>query len=229
MINMYSVVLLSGGKGSRMQESVPKQYLLLAGKPMIMHSLERIDRLSEVNEIIIVCDPLYRGTISQMIREYNITTSVLLTDAGETRQESVYNGLQKVSNRSVIIHEAARPFVKQEEFQCLIDSEADNVIYGYGIPYTVLVGHDFVSGILDRSELVNVQLPQKFDLASLLEAHKIAKQQGRTYTEDASLMYACSKQKIGIIRGTSYNIKITEPIDLLLGEIIYRNYILNRK
>ena len=57
---MYTVILLSGGKGNRMQESKPKQYLLLAGKPMIMHSLERIDRLPEVNEIVIVCDPLYR-------------------------------------------------------------------------------------------------------------------------------------------------------------------------
>ena len=54
---MYSVVLLSGGKGSRMQEDTPKQYLLLAGKPMIMHSLERVDRLVDVDEIVVVCAP----------------------------------------------------------------------------------------------------------------------------------------------------------------------------
>lgn len=226
---MYSVVLLSGGKGNRMQESTPKQYLLLAGKPMIMHSLERIDRLSEVNEIIIVCDPLYGDAIKQMIREYNITTKTILVDAGKVRQESVYNGLRVVSNDYVIIHEAARPFVKQGEFQALIDDKVSNVIYGYDISYTVLKGNDFVSGILNRSELINVQLPQKFKVSELISAHNLAMEHGDVYTEDASLMFANSVQKIKIIRGTSYNIKITEPIDLLLGEIIYKDYIINRK
>ncbi|MCB6974825.1 MULTISPECIES: 2-C-methyl-D-erythritol 4-phosphate cytidylyltransferase [Butyricimonas] len=226
---MYSVVLLSGGKGSRMQEDTPKQYLLLAGKPMIMHSLERVDRLVDVDEIVVVCAPSYRHVVKQMVHEYNVATKIVFVDAGQTRQESVYNGLKAVHNEFVIIHEAARPFVKQEEFQALIDDEEFNVIYGYNISYTVLKGHGYVSGILDRSELLNVQLPQKFKVSDLIDAHDKAKQRGDVYTEDASLMFANSQKKIKVIRGTSFNIKITEPIDLLLGEIIYKDYIINRK
>lgn len=226
---MYSVVLLSGGKGSRMQETTPKQYLLLGGKPMIMHSLERVDQLSEVDEIILVCDLSYVDYLTQMINEYNITTKVVFATAGSTRQESVYNGLQKVSNKDVIIHEAARPFVKQEDFQKLIDAEGENVIFGYAIPFTVLKGHEVVEDLLNRSDLINVQLPQKFKMNDLMAAYQLAIRDGKIYTEDASLLFASGNKNIKIIKGTNYNIKITEPIDLLLGEIIYKNYILNRK
>lgn len=220
---------MSGGKGCRMQETTPKQYLLLGGKPMIMHSLERIDSLDNVNEIILVCDFLYLDYLNKMLQEYNISTKVIFAVAGETRQASVYNGLQKVSNENVIIHEAARPFVRLEDFQRIIDTDGDNVIYGYDIPYTIVKGKSVIEGILNRSELLNVQLPQKFKLKTLKEAYDKAIEHGNIYTEDASLMFANSKEMIKVIKGTSYNIKITEPIDLLLGEIIYKNYILNRK
>ncbi len=228
-IIMYSVLLLSGGKGSRMQESTPKQYLLLAGKPMIMHSLERIDQLDDVNEIIIVCDPSFIDSIKQMLHEYNITKNVVFVKGGETRQESVYNGLKAIQNGNVIIHEAARPFVKQNEFKSLIDYPEPNVIYGNDIPFTVLTGNTHVHGVLNRSELINVQLPQKFNANLLRQAHEIALERGDVYTEDSSLLYDVLKEEIRVIKGTDYNIKITNPIDLLTGEIIYRNYISNRK
>ena len=224
---MYSILLLSGGRGSRMQESTPKQYLLLAGKPMIMHSLERFDKLATVNEIVIVREAMYRDMIKQMIYEYNIVKNVKFVDAGLNRQESVYNGLQAISNEYVIIHEAARPFVRTEEFQKLIDDSEANITYGYNIPYTVLKGKTTIESILNRSELINVQLPQKFDAKRLLQAHSIAKEKGLSYTEDASLLFDVEKITIKVIRGTYNNIKITDPIDLLLGEIIYKNYITN--
>ena len=226
---MYSVLLLSGGKGSRMQESTPKQYLLLAGKPMIMHSIERFDKIADIVEIVIVCEPSYREVISQMAHEYNITKKIVFADAGVNRQESVFNGLNVVCSDNVIIHEAARPFVRTDEYQRLINEENDNVTYGYDIPYTVLKGKTNVTGILNRSELINVQLPQKFNVRMLLDAHKKAIADGEVYTEDASLLFDISKCDVKVMRGTSYNIKITDPIDLLLGEIIYKNYITNRK
>lgn len=225
---MYSVILLSGGKGNRMQETMPKQYLLLAGKPMIMHTIERLDNIAEVDEIVLVCDLSYEEHMKQMLQEYNITKSVVFVKGGETRQASVYNGLTAAKNELVLIHEAARPFVKQSEFQRLIEEEAPNVMYGYSIPYTVLKGEEYVSGVLNRSELINVQLPQKFNKEQLLSAHHEAQARGDVYTEDASMLYDIAQCPIKVLRGTSYNIKITEPIDLLLGEIIYKNYIINR-
>ncbi len=225
---MYSAILLSAGSGTRMKEEVPKQYLLLGGKPMIMHSIERLDRLTMINEIIIVCDNSYKNHLEKMIKEYAITTPVKYVQGGALRQESVYNGLQQVSNNDVIIHEAARPFVKESEFQILIEDESRNATLAYDIPFTVLKGKEHITSNLDRSELINVQLPQKFDTSAVIQAHKKARAEGNIYTEDASLMFANSDIKIKILKGSSYNVKITEPIDLVLGEIIYKNIITNR-
>lgn len=224
----HSAIILSAGVGSRMKENTPKQYLLIGGKPMIMHSVERLDNLSAVDEIIIVCDIAYRDELKNMLKEYAISTTVKFVQGGTIRQESVYNGLKEVSNDYVIIHEAARPFVKQAEFQALIDEYEENVTLAYDIPFTVLKGKEYIEGNLNRSELINIQLPQRFSTVQLREAHEKALAKGEIYTEDASLMFANATSKIKVKKGTSHNIKITEPLDLIIGEIIYKNIITNR-
>lgn len=226
---MFSAIILSGGKGRRMDNIVPKQYLLLAGKPIIMHSLERIDNIVEINEIIIVCEKEYEDAVKLMVRQYNIKTPIIFANAGNTRQESVYSGLDKVSNDMVIVHEAARPFVRCEDFYKLINDSAENATLGYPIPYTVVQGQENICGLLDRNLLVNVQLPQKYKTTDLKKAHKIALERSLTFTEDAGMLYECTGNKVKIIRGDSVNIKITEPIDMVIGEIIYAEHIKGRR
>lgn len=225
----YSAIILSGGRGNRMRESVPKQYLLLGGKPMIIHSVERLDRIDSIGEIIIVCELNYVDHLREMMREYSIEKPVRLVEGGLTRQQSVYNGLKAAEYDNIILHEAARPFVRQRDFESLIANHAVNVTFGYDIPFTVLRGSDKVIGILDRSELINVQLPQKFNKQVLIVAHEKANKNNVTYTEDASLLFDNSSETIAIQKGSNLNVKITEPLDLELGEIIYKNYIINRK
>lgn len=218
----YTIVLLSGGVGSRMHNAIPKQYMLLAGKPMIMHVLEKVDCLDSVKKIVIVCADEYRTSISLMLEQYGVRTPVEYALAGETRQASVLSGLRRVETENVIIHEAARPFVTVEDYQKLIEDESENTIVGIDIPFTVVRGHECIEGILTRSELVNVQLPQKFKTKTILEAHLKAEKESRTFTEDASLLfYYNSKMKIKIIQGKDYNIKITTRMDMLAGEVIY--------
>lgn len=226
---MFSAILLSGGKGTRLGKEIPKQYLMMAGKPIIMHSIERIDRIEEINELIIVCENIYRADIELMLEQYNIETLVKFAPAGASRQESVYHGLLEVENEYIILHEAARPFAVMEDYQELIREEDDNVMLGYQVPFTVLKGTEYVVDILDRSELVNVQLPQKFRLADLKRAHEKARKEQKQFTEDASLLYYYEKCKIKIITGRDYNIKITEPTDLITGEMIYNEYIAGRE
>lgn len=228
-MSKITAVILSGGVGSRMQETIPKQYLLLAGKPMIMHTVERLDSIEDIDKIIIVCDMSYVDSLKEMMKEYNITTPVEYVNAGMTRQESVYNGVKNVTTEYMILHEAARPFVKTAEFRSLVNDNDDNVTFGYDIPYTVVQGHGFVEGVLNRSELINVQLPQKFKTKELVAAHEKAILEGNAYTEDASLIYKELNLPVKVIKGSSYNIKITEPIDLLYGEIIYRTYFNTRR
>ena len=227
---MYSLILLAGGAGVRMQQSVPKQYLLLAGKPVIMHTIERIDRIDEIQKIVIVCAEEYVQIIKEMLQQYAIRTPIQYAVAGSSRQASVWSGLRYIDTERVILHEAARPFVSDEDFRRLIDDEADNVMFGTSIPFTVLKGHEFVEGLLDRAELVNVQLPQKFLTKDLHYAHTQAINDGKSFTEDAGMVFTYVKsQKVKVLQGKDYNIKLTTPMDLLTGEIIYKEHFARKK
>lgn len=226
---MYSVVLLAGGKGSRMKNSIPKQYMLLSGKPVIMHTLERIDTIKEITEVIIVCANEYVEQIKFMLTQYGIKKPVKYALSGASRQDSVLSGLEQVSCDNVIVHEAARPFVKKGEFLELIHQSEENVIIGSPINYTVLKGKGKVEGLFDRSELINVQLPQKFNTKLLKDAHYKAKAEGRVFTEDASVVFYYSPStKIEVIEGKDYNIKLTTPTDMIIGKIIYDEYFSGR-
>ena len=219
---MYTLVLLSGGIGSRMHNAVPKQYMLLAGKPVIMHILDRVDQIDRISEVVVVCADEYVSSVQLMLNQYGVQKKVCFAPAGNTRQESVKNGLEMVKTDSVIIHEAARPFVKVEDFERLLDEESANVMYGQSVPFTVVRGHEYVEGLLNRSELVNVQLPHKFELSLLKKAHEYAAQEGREFTEDASMLhYYFPEEKIKICEGMDYDIKLTTRMDMLVGERIY--------
>lgn len=103
----YTFVLLSGGTGSRMQQSIPKQYMLLGGKPMIMHVLDKVDTISRIKKIVIVCADEYRQSLDLMLEQYGIRKPVIYAKAGESRQASVLSGLRLVETENVIIHEAS--------------------------------------------------------------------------------------------------------------------------
>ncbi len=227
---MYTLVLLSGGTGSRMHNAVPKQYMLLAGKPVIMHILERMDQIAAIAEIVVVCAPEYEASIRLMLSQYGVQKTVRFAPAGTTRQASVYSGLSLVKTDDVVIHEAARPFVKAEDFQRLLDEAHRNAIYGLSIPFTVVRGHETVEGLLTRSELVNVQLPQKFETALLVAAHEKAMADKAEFTEDASMVYHYfPATQIQICEGLDYDIKLTTRIDMLAGEQIYDDVFGRRK
>lgn len=227
---MVTMILLSGGSGRRMQNSIPKQYMLLAGKPVIMHILERLEKLESISKIVIVCTETYRSSITLMLEQYEITKEVVLAPAGQTRQESVLNGLGYVETDTVIIHEAARPFVTTDDFNRLIEYDSENVIYGLPIPFTVLKGHKIIEGELERSELINIQLPQKFRTDLLQKCHQRAASEGKHFTEDAGLVFHYfPDQKIEVCPGMEYNIKLTTRQDMIIGEIIYDEVFRKRK
>lgn len=224
-----SVILLAGGSGSRMQQSVPKQFLPLAGRPMILHTLERFEKIEEIGEIVVVCLPQYREQLEQSIASYALQKKYVVVGGGTTRQESTYFGLLAAQNDCVIIHEAARPFVTCSEFTTMIRDEAKTVTYGVKIPFTVSVTDgETITGLLERDALVNVQLPQKFERKALLAAHERAREEKKEFTEDTSLLYHYTGEAAKVLKGTNYNVKVTDSVDLLTGEIIYKEYIIGR-
>lgn len=219
-----SVILLAGGKGNRMEKKIPKQFLLLAGKPVIMHSIERLEKISSIEEIIIVCVEGYKKYIENYILKYNLKKKYKIVMGGNTRQESVFNGLKEVNTESVIIHESARPFVTIKDFENIINSNEKNVTFGIQIPFTVLgVKNDKINYSLNRQELINIQLPQKYETMKIYDCHLNALKDNKIFTDDSSLMFNYGKE-ILVLKGQSYNIKLTEANDFIVGEEIYKEY-----
>lgn len=222
------MIVLAGGIGKRMGKPSPKQFALLGGKPIIMHTLEKIERLEDVGAVVITCPADHLDKTQELLENHGLEKFRCI-EGGATRQDSVYKGLLALrGNDTVIIHEAVRPFVTLDEFRTLITDPHENAFYGTRIPFTVLSGDDTVTGTLDRRALVNVQLPQKFGLEKLLAAHEQARAEGHVSTEDASLLYDYTKAEIAILEGSDINIKITHPADMVVGEAIYEEYVLGK-
>lgn len=223
---MFSAIILAGGSGRRMHQTVPKQFIALAGKPMILHTLERLEKIDEIDEIIVACHPQYKELLELHIAAYMLKKKYIIVDGGGTRQQSAYLGVQAAKNEDIIIHEAARPFVTKEEFERLIHDEVQDATYGIDIPFTVSMRKgDVISGLLERSSLLNIQLPQKFRRGPLLKAYERAEADGLTFTEDTSLLIHYTQAPVKILQGTENNIKITNTIDLMMGEVIYKEFI----
>jgi len=221
-------ILLAGGVGKRMKKSIPKQLLLIGGKPIIIHTLERIDSIKQITNIIITTPQEYIEQLTHLVERYKLKTPIMIIEGGSSRQESVKKGLEHAKSSHVIVHEAVRPFVLKEEFESLILMKEDNVTLGLDIPFTVLEGKEKIEKILERANLFNVQLPQKFSTQLLKLAHEKAAEEAKEFTEDASMIFHYFNEEVKIKKGTEYNIKVTTPIDLVIGEIIYKDFILGR-
>ncbi|MGI9096587.1 MAG: IspD/TarI family cytidylyltransferase [Candidatus Limnocylindrus sp.] len=219
------MVLLAGGVGKRMGKPAPKQFLLLGGKPLIIHVAEAISGVDSIGEIVVTCPAEHIDDTAALLRNHGLDRRIRCVAGGASRQESVRLGLAALSAcDTVIIHEAVRPLVSTAEFQALIADAAPNAFYGIPIPFTVLRGRGKVEGILDRDELVNVQLPQKFAYTPLVKAHAEAAAAGESYTEDASLFYARGAGEVKILKGSERNLKITHPSDLITAEALYADW-----
>ena len=221
------MIVLAGGVGKRIGRPFPKQFLLLGGKPLIVHVLEKARLIPAIDRIVVTCPESHLEETRKLIANHGFDAprfSCIL--GGGSRQESVYRGLEALDDSdTVIVHEAVRPLVTADEFRELIAAEDQNAMFGIPIPFTVLKGHEYVEGLLERDELVNVQLPQKFDRAKLMAAHEAARGDGATFTEDASLFHRYAGERVRILPGSERNIKITVPTDIVTAEAIYADVI----
>jgi 2-C-methyl-D-erythritol 4-phosphate cytidylyltransferase len=220
------MVVLAGGIGKRIGRPFPKQFLLLGGKPLLIHVLEKARVIPEIEHVVITCPETHLDETRRLIENHGFGPRFSCIVGGGSRQESVYLGLAELADAdSVIIHEAVRPLVTVEEFRALIGAEDPNAMFGIPIPFTVLKGHEYVEDLLERDELVNVQLPQKFDRAKLMAAHEAARRDGTFFTEDASLFHRYADERVRILPGSERNIKITVPTDIVTAEAIYADVI----
>jgi len=216
-----AVIIVAAGSGSRMGGKVPKQYLELQGKPIIIHTLEIFLRYDPDIKIIVVLAPEHRTLWERVAASFQISSGLILASGGPTRYESVKNGLAHVDLEDLVgIHDAVRPLVSLDTLARCYDA-ADRE--GSGIPViemdeTVRI-YDEQGGSrqLDRSRLRRVQTPQVFRSDRIKEAYLHSFDQD--FTDDASV-YETSFGPVTLVEGNRENIKITTPRDLQLAGLL---------
>ena len=214
-------IYLSAGLGIRMKENQPKQFLTLMGKPIFIYGAEILERMNDIERILLVYHPDYKDWYARYLKRYNIA-KVVLVEGGATRQSSVYNGLLHVRSQRVLIHEAARPLITPELIRDLMAfDEEEAIIPTVPIPFTVSSGDRYMDGILERHRLHNVQLPQLFTRDSLLSAHERARSERYEANEDGVLVFR-NGGRVRFIPGSENNIKITTPLDMIIAEKLIR-------
>ena len=213
----YSVVIVAAGKGSRMGLGYNKVYAPLEdGRTILQHTMEVFQKDVECTQIVVVteADDFHKMTGGTWPKK------AVLAKGGASRQESVYHGLLAVKEDVVMIHDGARPYVKQENLDALKDALLHHKAACLMVPCkdTISVVEDgYIVKALNRSTLRAAQTPQVFKTNLILSCMKQAFEDGFTGTDDCSLVLRYSDEKITVVEGSYENIKITTREDLRAG------------
>jgi 2-C-methyl-D-erythritol 4-phosphate cytidylyltransferase len=214
----------AAGMGRRMGASINKQYLLLAGKPILAHTLELLQRAEFIDEIYPVVPPEEIDYCrSNVVEKYGIDKVRQIVAGGAERQNSVLNALramQAAADDIILIHDGVRPFVPLAALQRSIEiaCEYDGALLAVPAKDTIKVVRDaFAVATPPRETLWLAQTPQTFRYSTIRAAHELAEAEGFIGTDDASLLERLGK-KVHVVIGDYRNIKITTPEDLILAE-----------
>jgi 2-C-methyl-D-erythritol 4-phosphate cytidylyltransferase len=211
-------VIVAAGAGRRMASAEKKTFLKLDGVPVLIRSLLAFQSVNLISRIVVVVAAVDIPRVSTMVDSYALGKVEQVIAGGSERQDSVWAGIQAARHEWVLIHDGARPLIRQEAILRLIASLSDEVPAAtLGVPVKDTIKRVDQTGkileTLDRKSLWAIQTPQAFQLDLLKKAHLSAKERGWVGTDDASLV-----EKLGhpvqIVMGDYANIKITTPEDL---------------
>ena len=219
-------LIVAGGSGKRMGCDRSKQYLVLGGVPIIVHTLRAFEKASLVHDIILVVPERDIDYVKlSIIEQYSISKVTYIIAGGEKRQDSVRNGLESVSNdcHVVVIHDGVRPFISAELINTAVMKAHEEGAVTVGVPVKDTVksvsGDGIIKETLDRQELWLTQTPQAFTREIIQQAYRRAYEDNFYGTDEASLVERMNV-KVIMVNGTYENIKITTPEDLAIGEFI---------
>ena len=215
-------IIVAGGRGLRMGGELPKQFLPLSGKPVLMRTLELFE--GEVNRIILVLPEDHIPFWQELCQRYHFTLPHTVALGGETRFHSVRSGLSHLPQEGLVaVHDGVRPLVSSALIRRSFEEAEQSGAALPACPVTDslrLRQDEGKSEAVDRSRYVAVQTPQTFDLGRLQRAYEQA--YSPLFTDDASVYEAASLGSITLIDGEETNIKLTTPRDLLLAKLLLR-------
>lgn len=220
-------IIFAGGSGVRMGTGLPKQFIEVNGKPIIIHTLDSFEENEQIDEIYIACKEDYIKKLQKLIRRFQIEKVKAVIAGGNSAQESIYNAIMEASKTNVdksiiLIHDGVRPFINSE----LINSNIESVKeYGSAITCTPLYETPIISKdgkLIDelpsREASYKAQAPQSFYLGEVIEAHKKIREENSNYEGivDTCTLMKNAGYKVSLVAGPRGNIKVTTPEDLFI-------------
>jgi 2-C-methyl-D-erythritol 4-phosphate cytidylyltransferase len=211
-------IIVAGGNGSRMQQALPKQFIEVAGKPVLMHTIEQFYAYNEDVRLIVVLPEQQQATWRSLCQKHKFTIFHMMVTGGATRFESVKNGLAMVHGDGLVaVHDGVRPFITLE-----IIKETYHAAAVHGAAVVAVSPKDSIREIytngsraVPRTNYKLVQTPQCFKAGLLRKAYE--QPASDHFTDDASVVEMLG-EKIVLVEGSYRNIKITTPEDLILAE-----------
>jgi 2-C-methyl-D-erythritol 4-phosphate cytidylyltransferase len=212
------VIIVAGGSGSRMGSKLPKQFLELCGKPVLMHTIQAFHDFDPKCELILVLPATQQEVWSELCQKHSFSQPHTVVPGGETRFHSVQNGLKLIHDEGIVfIHDGVRPLVSQQTIRRCMETaqQTGNAIPVLPVTESLrkLDGSQNIS--VDRSNYFSVQTPQTFTSDVILKSFQQSYEHG--FTDDASVVEKAG-YTIHLVEGNYENIKITTPTDLIIAE-----------
>ena len=224
---MNIAVIFAGGSGVRMGAGMPKQFLEINGKPIIIHTLDNFQNSPMIDKIYIACKKEYIGQLQKMTERFGITKVCGITEGGSNGQDSIYRGLRLALSENpresiVLLHDGVRPFVSEEVIEKNIASVK---AYGNAVTCTSFIETPIISKHGDiveqmplKKETFTAQAPQSFYVGEIVDAHEEMRKINPEYTDiaDSCNLYMNLGKKMYIVEGNRGNIKVTTPEDFYI-------------
>jgi len=221
------VVIVAGGSGTRMGSAVPKQFLLLRGKPVLYYSIAAfLDAFSDIN-IVLVLPQDQEHYMASLLELFPGSTNITVVNGGETRYHSVQNGLKKIEGEAIVfIHDGVRPMVsKQLIYACYEQAlEKGSAIPAIPVTDSIRIVRQSGSDPVSREELRIIQTPQTFLSGIILPA--FAQEYSTLFTDEATVAEAYGKE-VYLVAGERSNLKVTTPEDMILAEALLNAHFKN--
>ncbi len=221
---MNIAVIFAGGVGKRMKTNgIPKQFLEVYGKPILIYTLEKFENNQNIDAIVVSCLEEKMDYCKKLVDKYEITKVRAIVKGGKTGQESIYNGLKAAEQISetdkdiVLIHDGVRPLIDDEiidnNIKCVKENGSAITCVECKETVVILDDNDNIKDVTDRSRSRLARAPQSFYLKDILAAHRKALEDGKTDVIDSCTLMRMYGKEVSIVIGKSENLKITTPDD----------------
>lgn len=222
-------IIIAGGIGARMGQDIPKQFLSVEDKPVIVYTLEIFQKQPEIDHIIVVCLDGWHDILKSYAKQFNISKLSSIVSGGKDGQSSIRNGLEEAKrlfseNDMVLIHDAIRPLTPPDVISnCIaVCEEKGNATVVIPCTEVMLTTEDGIvsNGQISRDKIIRTQTPQAFILKDLLSAHKETEEKGLPASIASCSLFEELGRPIYFSPGSSRNIKLTTPEDMLIFQAL---------